>query len=222
MNGSFDLEAFEMSIRSGMHGIGCKVLENLLNADDGGYRGVAIPCEKGHTSVFVDYREKKLLTVLGEVIVNRAYYHDKECHSGFCPKDHDLDIVKTGYSPGVRRLMSKVGAMRPFGLGHQDLHELADIRVTAKEVERQSHIVGGQIEQFHGVQAEAALAEKVIHIKAVPRMYVSMDGTGVPVVKMETVDRRGKDGGQAKTREAKLGCIFTQTGVDKEGRPIRD
>jgi hypothetical protein len=112
--------------------------------------------------------------------------------------------------------------MRPFGLGHQDLHELADIRVTAKEVERQSHIVGGQIEQFHGTQAEAALAEKVIHIKAVPRMYVSMDGTGVPVVKMETVDRRGKDGGQAKTREAKLGCIFTQTGVDKEGRPIRD
>jgi hypothetical protein len=221
-NGSFDLEAFEMNIRSGMHGIGCKVLENLLNADGGGYRGVSISCEKGHKALFVDYREKKLLTVLGEVNVNRAYYHDKECHSGFCPKDDDLDIVKTGYSPGVRRLMSKVGAMRPFGLGHQDLHELADIRVTAKEVERQSHIVGDQIEQFHGVQAEAAMSEKVIPIKAVPRMYVSMDGTGVPVVKRESVDRRGKDGGQAKTREAKLGCIFTQTGLDKEGRPIRD
>jgi len=205
-----------------MHGIGCKVLENLINADGGGYRGVAIACEKGNTAVFVDYREKKLLTVLGEVTVKRAYYHDKECHSGFCPKDNDLDIVKTGYSPGVRRLMSKVGAMRPFGLGHQDLHELADIRVTTKEVERQSHIVGGQIEQFHGAQAKAALSEKVIPIKAVPRMYVSMDGTGVPVVKRETADRRGKDGGQAKTREAKLGCIFTQTGVDKEGRPIRD
>jgi hypothetical protein len=211
-----------MNIRSGMHGIGCKLLENLLNADGGGYRGAAIASEKDNTAIFVDYREKKLLTVLGEVTVKRAYYHDKECHSGFCPKDNDLDIVKTGYSPGVRRLMSKVGAMRPFGLGHQDLHELADIRVTSKEVERQSHIVGGQIEQFHGAQAEAAMSEKIIPIKAVPRMYVSMDGTGVPVVKRETADRRGKDGGQAKTREAKLGCIFTQTGVDKEGRPIRD
>jgi hypothetical protein len=99
---------------------------------------------------------------------------------------------------------------------------LADIRVTAKEVERQAHNVGDQIEQFHSAQAEAALSDKVIPIKAVPRMYVSMDGTGVPVVKRETADRRGKDGGQAKTREAKLGCIFTQTGVDKEGRPIRD
>jgi hypothetical protein len=210
-----------MNIRSGMHCVGSKLLEALLNADNG-YRGSAIPSESGNTAVFVDYREKKLLTVVGEVTVRRAYYHDIECHCGFCPKDDDLDIVKTGYSPGVRRLMSKIGAMRPFGLGHQDLHELADIRVTSKEVERQSHIVGGQIEQFHGAQAEAAMSEKVIPIKTVPRMYVSMDGTGVPVVKRETVDRRGKDGGQAKTREAKLGCVFTQTGLDKEGRPIRD
>ena len=219
--GSFDLEAFEMSIRSGMHGVGGKLLETLLNVD-GGHRGPAISCQNGHPAVFVDYREKKLLTVVGEVTVRRAYYHDKECHAGFSPKDEELDIVATGYSPGVRRLMSRVGAMRPFGLGHQDLYELADIRVTAKEVERQSHIVGGQIEQFHSAQAEASLSEKVIPIRAVPRMYISMDGTGVPVVKKETADRRGKDGGQAKTREAKLGCIFTQTSVDKEGHPIRD
>lgn len=210
-----------MNIRSGMHGVGSKLLETLLNADGGG-RCAAIACESGHTAVFVDYREKKLLTVVGEVTVRRAYYHDKECHSGFCPKDDALDIVATGYSPGVRRLMSKVGAMRSFGLAHQDLYDLADIRVTAKEVERQSHIVGDQIEQFHSGQAEAALSDKVIPIRAVPRMYVSMDGTGVPVVKSETADRRGKDGGQAKTREAKLGCIFTQTNLDKEGCPIRD
>ena len=205
-----------------MHTIGADMLETLLNSDGGGYCGAVIPCEQGHSAQFVDYRNKKLLTILGEVTVKRAYYHDKECHSGFCPKDTSLDIVTTSYSPGVRRLMSKVGAMRPFGLGHQDLHELAGIRVTAKEVERQSHIVGSQIEQFHHLQAEAALSGKVIPIKAVPRMYVSMDGTGVPVVKRETTDRRGKDGGQAKTREAKLGCIFTQTSIDKEGRPIRD
>jgi hypothetical protein len=91
--------------------------------------------------------------------------------------------------------MSKVGAMRPFALGHQDLDELAGIRVNAKEVERQSHIVGVQIERFHSAQADAALCEKVIPIKPVPRIYVSMDGTGVPVVKRETSDRRGKDGG---------------------------
>jgi hypothetical protein len=205
-----------------MHAIGANLLENLLNADNGGYRGATIVCEQGHSPQFVNYREKKLLTVLGEVAVKRAYYHDKKCRRGFCPKDNTLDIVATSYSPGVRRLISKVGAMRPFGLGHQDLQELAGIRVNAKEVERVSQMVGAQVEEFYSRQAEAVLPGKIIPIKAQRRLYISMDGTGVPVVKRETVDRRGKDGVQAKTREAKLGCVFTQTTVDEEGRPIRD
>jgi hypothetical protein len=50
-----------------------------------------------------------------------------------------------------------------------------------------------------------------------------MDGTGVPVVKKETVGRQGKTEGQpAHTREAKLGCVFTQTKWDEEGYAIRD
>ena len=206
-----------MSIRSSMHGVGRKMLESLLNADGVGHRDAAIPCDKGHSAVFVDYREKRLVTILGKVTVKRAYYHDQQCHSGFCPKDDSLDIAGTSYSPGVRRLMSTVGAMRPFDLGHKDLEALAGIRVNAKEVERQSHIVGNKVERFHQLQANNAQSDK-----AIPRMYISMDGTGVPVVKSETAGRHGKEGGQAKTREAKLGCIFTQTGLDKDGRPLRD
>jgi hypothetical protein len=51
-----------------------------------------------------------------------------------------------------------------------------------------------------------------------------MDGTGVPVVKKDTVGRQGKTGGQpAHTREAKLGCVFTQTTWDQtKGYAIRD
>ena len=44
----------------------------------------------------------------------------------------------------------------------------------------------------------------------------------VPMVKKDP-GRQGKgEDGQAKTREAKLGCVFTQTKVDKEGRPVRN
>lgn len=50
-----------------------------------------------------------------------------------------------------------------------------------------------------------------------------MDGTGVPAVKKEIKDRRGKhEDGVAKTREAKLGCVFTQTTLDEKGLPVRD
>jgi hypothetical protein len=120
-------------------------------------------------------------------------------------------------------MMSKVGAYRSFGLGHEDLYELAGIRVSAKEVERVSERVGGQVEAFHAREAGAALSDKIVPIKPIRRMYVCMDGTGVPVVKNETEGRQGKgEDGQAKTREAKLGCVFTQTGVDQENRPVRD
>jgi hypothetical protein len=56
----------------------------------------------------------------------------------------------------------------------------------------------------------------------IPKMYVQMDGTGVPMVAKETEGRSGKgEDGRAHTREAKLGCVFTQT-TDEEGRPMRD
>jgi len=54
-------------------------------------------------------------------------------------------------------------------------------------------------------------------------MYVSYDGTGVPMTRPELAGVKGKQpDGTAKTREAKLGCVFIQTSVDEEGYPIRD
>src|SRR4030042_1056029 len=59
--------------------------------------------------------------------------------------------------------------------------------------------------------------------KSGPKMYGCIDGTGFPMVKADVTGRQGKgETGQAKTSEAKLGCIFTQTTVDKEGHPVRD
>ena len=54
-------------------------------------------------------------------------------------------------------------------------------------------------------------------------MYVSADGTGVPMRKEELAGRAGKQvDGTAKTRQAYLGCVFTQHGTDEKGRPVRD
>lgn len=45
----------------------------------------------------------------------------------------------------------------------------------------------------------------------------------MPVRKGELVGRPGKqEDGSARTREAKLGCVFTQIGLDKQGRPQRE
>lgn len=224
-NGRIDLESLEMHIRSSMHGIGSIMLEKLLNADGGGYRGRTIPCSKGHDFEFIEYRDKELLTVLGNMKVRRAYYYDKECKTGICPKDNALGVEGTSISPGVRRIMTRVGAYRPFGLGEEDIREMAGISVNAKEIERVSHKLGEAVEGFIKEQAvtSSAESEKVISTKTIPKLYICMDGTGIPVVKAETANRQGKgEDGQAKTREVKLGCVFTQTALDKKGYPVRD
>jgi hypothetical protein len=221
--GHLDLESLEIHIRSSMHHIGSVMLEKLLNSDSGDYRGRTLPCEKDHVFEFKEYRDKELLTVLGSVRVKRAYYYDHECQKGCCPKDSALDIGGTSFSPGVRRIMGRVGAYRPFSLGHEDIKEMAGICVKTKEIERTSHQLGEEVEVFFKKEADLSLSGKVIPLQSAPKMYICMDGTGVPVVKTETVNRQGKgEDGRAKTREAKLGCVFTQSTVDEKGYPLRD
>ncbi len=190
----------------------------------GDYRGRTFSCNKGLIYEFRDYRDKELQTVLGKVKVKRAYYYDSDCKRGYCPKDKGLDIERTFLSPGVRRMIGRVGAYRPFALGHDDIKEMAGIDVNTKEVERVSNKIGKSVEEFYKQDmANQALIDNIIPIKSAPKMYICMDGTGVPVIKKETANRRGKGkNGEAKTRESKLGCVFTQTAVDEKGYPVRD
>jgi len=102
---------------------------------------------------------------------------------------------------------------------------LADLEVTTKAVERTAEAIGVDIAQGEQqeIQRAVQLHLPIIVGEPVPILYVQMDGTGVPVVKKETEGRKGKTDGQpAHSREAKLGCVFTQTAWDEEGYPIRD
>lgn len=206
-----------------MHAVGCVMLEGLANADGGGYQGRRISGDDGREYEFAGYLNKGVLTVLGEVQIKRAYYYDAGSKEGCFPKDKVLDIEGTTFSPGVRRMTGRVGAYRSFGLGHEDIKEMAGIDVTVKEVERISHKLGKEAEKFMSGEATTALSDKVIPIKAVPKIYIAMDGTGVPIVKTDLINTQGKaEDGIAKTKEVKLGCVFTQTTLDKEGHPMRD
>lgn len=221
--GHVDLEASEMAIRASMQRVGGRLLEKLLNADKGGYRGSQIECGQGHQADFIAYRSKDLDTVLAAVKVQRAYYHCSICGQGRIPKDEDLDIVYSSFSPGVRRMMGRVGGKESFDEGRRDLEALAGVVVKTKAVERVSEAIGQQIESAGQQERQAALSGKLESMEAVATLYIAMDGTGVPVVLRETEGRKGKDEtGRAKTREVKLGCVFTQTCLDDQGRPQRD
>jgi hypothetical protein len=217
------LEASEMAIRAAMHKVGGVCLGQVINADGGGYRGSSVACGHGHEGEFIDYRQKQLLTVLGEVAVGRAYYYCASCQCGIIPKDRELDIVGSSFSPGVRRMMGHVGAKEPFVAGREDLEKLAGVKLKTKAVERVAEAIGEQIEEISRRERAQALADKVVPLKSAPKFYLSYDGSGVPVTGREREGRKGKGpGGEAHTREAKLGCVFTQTTVDEKGYAVRD
>ena len=122
-------------------------------------------------------------------------------------------------------MLAAVGSAAPFDDGRQQMQLLAGLTVTTKAVERTAEAIGANIAQGEqrGIQRAVQLDLPVIVGEPIPILYVQMDGTGVPVLKKETEGRKGKTDGQpAQTREAKLGCVFTQTTWDKEGYPIRN
>ena len=162
---------------------------------------------------------------MGTVNVSRPYYLCPHCHIGQFPADVELDIENTESSPGVRRMHALVGQEAPFDHGREQMKVLAGLEVTTKAVERTAEAIGGAIAQNEQqeIQRAVQLDLPIVVGEPIPILYVQMDGTGVPVVKKETEGRKGKTDDQpAHTREAKLGCAFTQTAWDEEGYPIRD
>jgi hypothetical protein len=224
--GYLDLEAVESTVRAAMHRAGSAALTELLQLPAPGTEEErAIDCACGQRAHYRELRSKSILTVVGPVQVSRPYYLCSDCHQGQFPADVELDIEHTEFSPGVRRMQALVGQDTPFDHGREQMKVLAGLEVTAKSVERTAEAVGEDIARRECEEIDKAIQLNlpVVLGKPIPVLYVEMDGTGIPVVKKETVGRQGKTDGQpAHTREVKLGCVFTQATYDKEGFPIRD
>jgi len=223
--GHMDLEASEIMIRSAMHRVGAVGITQLLQFPVPPAELRIVPCSCGHTAHYQELRSKSVLTVVGPVEVSRPYYLCPHCHNGRFPADVELDIENIELSPGVRRMQAAVGQETPFDHGRQQMKLLASLEVSTKSVERTAEAIGADIARGEQevIQRAVQLDLPIVLGKKVPILYVQMDGTGIPVVKKETVGRQGKTEGQpSHTREVKLGCVFTQTVWDKEGFPIRD
>jgi len=208
-----------------MHQAGAAALSRLLQFAAPPAEKRSIACSCGQQAHYRELRSKPVLTAVGPVEVWRPYYLCSHCHHGQIPADVELDIENTEFSPAVRRMHALVGQQAPFDHGREQMKVLAGLEVTTKAVERTAEAIGSDIAEREQRQIqEAVQLDLPIGVgEPVPILYVQMDGTGVPVVNKETAERSGKmDGQPAHTREAKLGCVFTQTNCDPQGYPIRD
>lgn len=220
-----DLEAYEFALRKAVLAAGAKVLEGLLAGLGRENRREGVFCKCGTRMKSKGHKEKGLLTILGSLTYRRSLFVCPACGWTRFPGDELLDVVGTTRSPGVRRMMSRVGQADAFKKGREDLKIYAGITVSAKDVERVAEGVGMEMEAWSKTEREELCREDLPEGigKSIPVLYVSYDGTGIPMVKQALAGRRGKQpDGTARTREVKLGCVFTQTHRDDRGAPLRD
>lgn len=154
--------------------------------------------------------------IFGSFKLERDYFYHAGKKQGHYPADAALGL-EGGHTPALARLLCLEGADdSSYQKAQNHLLETGGIQVSARQIERMVQRVGAPAQVWQERQAQPGGS-------AVPIMYVSADGTGVPMRKEELAGRAGKQAdGSAKTRQAYLGCVFTQHTTDAEGHPVRD
>jgi hypothetical protein len=83
------------------------------------------------------------VTVLGEVVVRRAYYHCRHCHAGHCPRDATLGLAAAELTPGAEQVCALAGALASFAdAAAKVLPKLAGLRLAESTVERATERAG--------------------------------------------------------------------------------
>jgi uncharacterized protein UPF0236 len=211
--GVANMEAVELGLREALFKDGCALLEKLYNQPDLSVPDNASrPGEKCHAE-----RAKDIHTLFGPIAVRRNYFYQPERQTGRFPLDQALGLVHS-FSPALVRLAARSAAKEGYESASQDLLAQAGVSLEGRQIQRLVNLVApgvaSQLEQGPGTDPDP---------DPIPILYAEVDGTGVPMVAEELAGRSGKqEDGSARTREVKLGAIFTQTKTDEEGRPVRD
>jgi hypothetical protein len=185
------------------------LLQEAAHRMDADYQPKAGQQYKGKVSLGVE-------GMFGSFSLERDYYYHPGKKQGHYPADAALGL-ENDHTPALTRLMCLEGADEAsYQKAEQHLAETGGIQVSARQIQRMVQRVGAAAQAWQEREAEPGGS-------TAPIMYVSADGTGVPMRKEELAGRAGRQpDGSAQTRMAYLGCVFTQHRTDEEGHLVRD
>ncbi len=130
------------------------------------------------------YRGKSLVSLLGNVRVDRAYYHCKSCHKGLCPGDATLGLNSSDATPAATEVVSMAGVLGAFAqAAERVLTQMSGLRLSESTVQRLTENVGADVGQrLDDGQKFGPSIPWSWHKDANGKTcaYVSIDATGVP------------------------------------------
>ena len=185
------------------------LLQQAADRVDAQYQPKARQTRKGRETISVQ-------GIFGSFQLARDYYYHEGKKQGHSPVDAALGL-EVGDTPALAKLVCLEGADEPTYLkAERHWAQTGGMAVSARQIQRVVQRVGGSAQVWQERPAQPGPGDA-------PILYVSADGTGVPMVPEELKGRRGKQAdGTAKTRQVYLGCVFTQHRTDEKGQPVRD
>jgi hypothetical protein len=185
------------------------LLQQAADGIDAGYQPKPGEVRKGRETL-------QAQGIFGRFSITRDYYYHAGKGQGHYPADNALGL-EVSYTPALAKLICLEGADEQTYLKAQrHLEQTGGISVSARQIQRVVQRVGSAAQSWQEREAQPSPCDA-------PILYVSGDGTGVPMMPGELKGRKGKQAdGTAKTRQVYLGCVFTQHRTDDKGRPVRD
>jgi len=211
------LGAVEKEVRDGVLGIGAAVLAGAVRLWGTGYVGSRKMCTCGETQKYMNDRERRVVSLLGEFRFKRAYYWCAACGESDAPMDRALEIGRSDFSPAVREAVSLVGAEVAFGRGRTLMGELTGIWVSKRKHREISEAAGACLappdERISGDMPSVRGSPTRSVVLSLPRakgpiedLYLSADGTMAPTTEA--------------WREVKIGALF-HARAGSDGKPVR-
>lgn len=204
---SFDLVWFEKFLRAAAMNDLRELVESFLNDE---LQFLLPESEPGDSETLHSVRMRKVETLFGPIDLRRPYYRGDQ--NGRCPMDEILGLHGK-YTQSVTQLMCWAGAMDDsFELASETLNRFAGLDIPGRQIQRIVKKCSPKAEKWNAERPDDTRA------KPVDIINIQTDMTGIPVRLEELENIKGKAAdGKPKTRQIKVGCVFTQTkGKDKE------
>jgi hypothetical protein len=178
---ALDLATAERTVREGVLALGARLLAAGLTMRGTGKDGPGLTCGCGAVATCEGYRTKDVQTLVGWIRVRRAYYWCAGCGGGWCPLDTELGLGRDRHSPGVRRIIGRLGALLPFAQAADTLAEVAGVQTSTSTVRAVTTAIGRRREE-ELTDAVVRAWRDGLPSAAGPtpaRLYVAMDGVRI-------------------------------------------
>jgi hypothetical protein len=199
-----DFRMLEELVKAKMQILGQGLLQRIVNKEKNGYQGSSIPCECGNSKYFVQYRPRQILTLFGQITIERAYYYCPDCGKSLVPYDLASGLGSEQVSPCLAEACCTVAVDDSFQQTSRKVEKLIGQKVSANTIERLVHKVGSV-----AIQQQNQSLKDFYQSRCPPNpenhpdsLYIAVDGTtahetdGWHEVKVGTIywqDQRNKE-----------------------------